>query len=290
MIECNLGRVNPKKRARNVNFDSIACNLGIADQSQLNRDRGGAPGPEFARGSLAESVAGKLRELVITGELAAGERIGERILCERLRVSRTPLREAYKVLAAEGILLLLRNRGAIVAPLRVDQVDHAIDVLCALEGLAGERACAMVTPERLQLLRGMHGEMVRAFETGDMLAYFRMNQAIHQTIVDTAGNPILSSTYAVISRRIARFRYVGNTSAERWQRAVAEHEQILATLHERDAPLLAQLLKSHLLHGWKLVKERFAAELAAPAEAHEPRARRGRQHKQKPEPASKETR
>jgi DNA-binding GntR family transcriptional regulator len=100
------------------------------------------------------------------------------------------------------------------------------------------------------------------------MAYFELNQAIHQRIVDAAQNPALSRIYAAECARIRRYRYAGNRRNERWERAIAEHEQILETLRLRDGPLLREMLRAHHQSGWSVsraVLESEAALAAAPA-------------------------
>src|SRR6202163_1343683 len=109
----------------------------------------------IARQALPEAAAERLRTLIIEGELAPGARLNERELSERLGVSRTPLREAFRMLAADGLLVQLPNRGAQVVTLSPDDVRHAFEVMASLEGLSGELAVARVTDDDLVELRAL---------------------------------------------------------------------------------------------------------------------------------------
>jgi DNA-binding GntR family transcriptional regulator len=210
------------------------------------------------------NIVRSIQNMIVTGELAEGVRLPEKWLCEQLGVSRTPLREAFKVLAAQGIITLLPNRGAVVVDHSVAEIDDAIDVLAALEMLAGRRAAAEATERDIARIEALHMEMAERFRERDLPAYFRLNQAIHQEIVDIPRNEALSATYASLSTRFHRFRYVGNTNSERWKRALWEHELILEHLRDRDGPLLSALLNSHLRNGWALVKETLTHESSVP--------------------------
>src|SRR5664279_1603620 len=106
----------------------------------------------IARQALPAAVADRLRTLIIEGELAPGARLNERELSERLGVSRTPLREAFRMLAADGLLVQLPNRGAQVVALSRDDVRHAFEVMASLEGLSGELAAQQVTDVDVELL------------------------------------------------------------------------------------------------------------------------------------------
>jgi DNA-binding GntR family transcriptional regulator len=188
----------------------------------------------------------ELRDLIVEGELPAGSRVPERLLCERFAVSRTPLREALKVLAAEGLVELLPNRGARVTQLTAEDVAQTLKVIGTLEALAGELACERLTVDDLAEIRARHHEMLAHHARRDRPAYFKANQAIHQAIVAASGNTVLAQTYASLSGRIRRARYAANIDPRRWDEAMAEHELILQALAARDAPRLAKLLRTHL--------------------------------------------
>jgi DNA-binding GntR family transcriptional regulator len=188
----------------------------------------------------------RLRDMIVEGDLPVGERVPERVLCERFGVSRTPLREALKALAAEGLIELLPNRGARIAPLTAEDVAQTLKVIGALEALAGELACGRITDDELAEIRARHFQMLAHHARRDLLPYFKANQAIHQAIVDASGNPVLVQTYANLSGRIRRARYAANLNPTRWDEAVAEHELILKALMARDGAGLARLMRTHL--------------------------------------------
>jgi DNA-binding GntR family transcriptional regulator len=198
------------------------------------------------RETLHEKVVAKLRDLIVEGELAAGSRIAERELCERLGVSRTPLREALKVLASEGLVELLPNRGArVVEPTEAD-VENMFQVMGALEALSGALACRHITEAELAEISALHYQMLAHYARRQLPDYFRLNQAIHEAIMEAARNPVLKATYLGLATRIRRARYVANMSEERWAAAVAEHEALLKALVARDGEAAARILKAHL--------------------------------------------
>jgi DNA-binding GntR family transcriptional regulator len=198
------------------------------------------------RADLHGELLEQLRDLIVEGELPAGTRVAERRLCERFGVSRTPLREALKVLAAEGLIELLPNRGARIARLTAEDIAQTLKVIGTLEALAGELACERLTDESLAEIRALHHEMLADYTRRDRPAYFKANQAIHQAIVAASCNAVLAQTYASLSGRIRRARYAANLDPKRWDEAVAEHELILQALAARDAPRLGKLLRTHL--------------------------------------------
>lgn len=210
--------------------------------------------PRIRRASLHQEVVSRLRDMIFAGELAPGERVPERVLCERFAISRTPLREALMILAAEGLIDLSPHRGASVSKLSTESLEQLFPVMEALEGLAGELACQHLTESDLQEIRELHERMVEHYQRGERLQYFQLNQRIHHKIVEAARNPVLMDVYAGLSGRIRRARYLANLDGERWQQAIAEHEQILETLAARDGTRLSRLLSDHLQHKYEVLK------------------------------------
>jgi DNA-binding GntR family transcriptional regulator len=216
-----------------------------------------------ARRPLHEEAVDRLRDMIVRGELAPGSRLNERVLTAHLGVSRTPLREAIKLLATEGLVELLPNRGAVVAPIEPARIAETLTVMGALESLAGELACARASDQEIAEIRALHYEMLAMHARGDLDGYFRNNQAIHLRLVEAAGNAVLAQTYRQLNANARRVRYMANLSSERWDAAVAEHEAILAALAARDAARLKRLLRDHLLAKLAVVLEAIGERQAA---------------------------
>jgi DNA-binding GntR family transcriptional regulator len=206
------------------------------------------------RTTLHDEVAGKLREIIYNGELAADSRVDEKHLCERLGISRTPLREAIKVLAREGWVYLVPNRGARVARLKPEDIDEIFPIMGALESVAGEAACRYITKEGITEIRALHYQMALHHTRGERSEYFNLNQQIHENILEAANNPSLIQVYKSLTARIRRARYTTSISQDQWDEAMAEHEKILKALEERNGPELGELLKVHLLNKSEAVK------------------------------------
>jgi len=219
------------------------------------------------RRSLQDEVAERLRDMVVEGRLEPGARLNERVLCEQLRVSRTPLREAYRVLAAEGLLQLLPNRGAVVTPLSLAELDATIEVLATLEELTGRLAAARIDDRELAQIQARHHDMLAHHLRGDLPGYFKANQDIHLALVAATGNEVLAREYALLNARIRRYRYMANLSAARWRESIVEHEAIMASLARRDGDALAEQLSTHLFNKLRTVKADFDLAAAADHEA-----------------------
>ena len=207
-----------------------------------------APGAVGAldRRVLHAAVAERLRELIIEGVLAPGVHLNERVLCGQLQVSRTPLREALRTLAAEGIVELLPNRGAAVAALSRADVEHAFELMGALEGLAGELAAKRATPAEVDEIRALHFEMLAAHARRDLPAYYRVNREIHHRIAACARNPVLAATHGRLNARLQALRFRSNLNREKWDAAVAEHAEMVEALAARDGARLGAVLRAHL--------------------------------------------
>lgn len=198
------------------------------------------------RATLPQAAAERLRGLIVEGRLAAGARLNERELSEQLGVSRTPLREAFRVLTAEGLLVQLPNRGVQVASLSVDDVRDAFQVIAALEGLAGELAAARVTDRDVAELGALQAEMEAAHARHDLPGYYAVNRAIHDRIGAIAGNPVLTRTYTALNARLHALRFRSNLNPGKWRRAVTDHRAMLGALAARDGGALRDLLVGHL--------------------------------------------
>lgn len=201
---------------------------------------------EISRVALHDQVLTRLRALLVEGHLAPGAKLNERELSEQLHVSRTPLREAIKLLAAEGLVDLLPNRGAVAVQLTADDVRHTFELLETLEGMAGELAAQRITAAELAELQALHYEMLACHARRDLPGYYRLNARIHSAISMAAGNPVLAATYRSVNARVQSLRFRTNQDEAKWLVAVRQHEQMIVALTARDATGLRALMAHHL--------------------------------------------
>lgn len=207
----------------------------------------------IGRTALAVEITNRLRQMILEGQLQPREKIREKLLTEQFGVSRTPLREALKVLAAEGLLELIPHRGTVVTEQSDAEVAEVFQVLAALEGLAGELAARNASDEDLQDIRTMTEELRRSYEDSDRPTYFRINQDIHKALLNAAGSETLVKSHELLAHRVQRARYQANLTPARWRAAVEEHEAIAEALCNRDARKTAGLMKDHLLKKLKSI-------------------------------------
>jgi len=219
--------------------------------------------PRLERQRLHDMVVEHMRNLIIEAVLPPGVKLNERELCETLGISRTPLREALKVLAAEGLIEIEQNRGASVARLSETEIYELFELLGGLEALAGTLACARITDGELDEIKRQHHAMLVAKDGRDLPAYYRCNRAIHDLISGAARNGALRATYLALNRRLQALRFSSNFDPAKWDRAAREHEQMIAALEARDGPRLAEILTRHLLDARDAVLKTMAPPSAA---------------------------
>jgi DNA-binding GntR family transcriptional regulator len=217
--------------------------------------------------TLAVAVANRLRELIESRVLPPGERLNERALCEQMNVSRTPLREAFRILAAEGLIVVLPKRGARVVQLSDADVENIFDLLAVVEGLSARLAAERAPQAELDRIAAQHREMVAAFEAGDMQRYAIVSKSIHVAINAAAGNAILTETYLRLNGQVQSLRFQSNLEGDAWRHSVDDHEGFVRALLAREAARAESLLRTHLLSKKAFaMRSRFAqaAGVAAP--------------------------
>jgi DNA-binding GntR family transcriptional regulator len=209
----------------------------------------------IARRPLHEEVAVRLRDMIIEGTLAPGTKVNELLLCERLGVSRTPLREAIRTLASEGLIDLLPGRGAVVRRLSAADVVDMLQALKVIEPGAAALGCVNADAAAIAAVEEMHARMLTLYAAGERLAYYKLNQDIHTALVALAGNATLVEIHTMLQARLKRIRFIGNREPDKWAGAVADHERIMAALRQRDAAELRAAIEAHLDHTWERVRD-----------------------------------
>jgi DNA-binding GntR family transcriptional regulator len=216
----------------------------------------------LSRLSLHEQVVDRLREMIVSGELVANEKVPVSELAESLDVSLTPLREALKVLAGEHLIELTPNRGARVRPITVDETRDLFEVMSGIEALAAELSAERITEDELGRLETMHAEMLECFRSDDKERYFQINREIHNLIVEYARNPILSQMRKNLAVRAERVRYLAVREGNKRDEAVQDHEDLMAALRAHDRDNARRVWRRHLLRSGQEICAILAAEEA----------------------------
>ncbi len=209
------------------------------------------------RAALHEQVAHRLRQMLVENRIAPGAKLNERELCEQLQVSRTPLREAIKMLAAEGLVELLPNRGAIAVELTEADVLNTFEVMAGLEAQTGELAAQRITDAEIAEIRAMHYEMMAAHTRRDLPTYYRINATIHRAINAAARNAVLTAVYNQVNARLQALRFRSNQDEEKWQRALNEHGKMVEALSARDPAAMRKIMLEHLQNKRDVVIEQL---------------------------------
>lgn len=199
------------------------------------------------------AVAEKLRDRIVRGDLPPGTRIVERKLSAELQVSRTPVREALKLLRADGLIEISLHRGAHVASYGADDALNLFDVIAALESRAARHLTTRIHARLLDQLEGLHAQVVHHYRRGALEPYFAANSAVHDLIVAECGNPELSDAHRRLMMRARRGRFLAIMDSDRWAQAVNEHEDLMTALRLGDAAAAADVWDRHLQHTGKAV-------------------------------------
>lgn len=210
--------------------------------------------PAIRRVTLHEQIVARLRDLILDGTLPAGSHIGETALGAELGVSRTPLREAFKTLAAEGLIEFAAGKGAFVPAINAQHTRDILELLTGIEGVAGRLATVRATDAEIVEICRMHEAMRACFERRDRLAYYKINLDIHRRLVELSHNSELIALHRHAATRVQRLRFNGSSTLDMWAAAVAEHEAMTVALERRDAQALETVLREHLGLIWERLR------------------------------------
>lgn len=196
--------------------------------------------------SLHEQVAQQLRGLIFAGELSPGVFVDEVRLCEQLAISRTPLREALKVLSAEGLIRHEPRRGSFVNEVTEQDLDEIFPVIALLEGRCAFEAALQATDADIAALEGLHQRLSDSGAQGRIQDYYAANYAIHEAIIAIAGNKWLAQVISDLRKILKLARLQQLNAPGRLSQSLAEHMAIFAALKARDAEGADAAMRTHL--------------------------------------------
>jgi DNA-binding GntR family transcriptional regulator len=196
--------------------------------------------------NLPEHIANQLRRDILRGTLAPGATIKERDSAAGLAVSRTPMREAIRILANEGLVVLRPSRSPIVANPGLKEIADAIDVLRALELLSGELACRHATDDEIARIRAIHERMTEVYGKIDTLELFEIDMSFHLAIAAASHNAALAETHRAFLARLWRARYLSARRQSSRERVLRQHGAIVAGLEARDPARVQHEIQAHL--------------------------------------------
>lgn len=198
------------------------------------------------RRTLSEEAAENLREFILLGKLEAGTAVPERELADALGISRTPLREALRLLEIEGLVEYSATRRPRIADPSLEELTQYISVLGALEALAGETACSVATDKEISKIQTLAETMDTKSASLSSLAFFQLDMDFHSSIVEVSRNEPLIETHRQYNARLWRARFLSSQQAERRENTLSQHADIAQALSARDAKATRRALRGHL--------------------------------------------
>ena len=196
--------------------------------------------------SLHDEVAAKLRDRIFAGDLAPGSFVDEPALCAELSISRTPLREALKVLTAEGLLRHEPRRGCFVSQITEQDLDEIFPVIALLEGRCAFEAAGNATDADLDALEQLHARLQRSASAKRFTEYYEANYAIHEAIIVLANNRWLAQVTGDLRKIVRLARMQQLRAPGRLEQSLSEHMTVYAALKARDAEGAEAAMRTHL--------------------------------------------
>ncbi|MFM9112985.1 MAG: GntR family transcriptional regulator [Polynucleobacter victoriensis] len=198
---------------------------------------------------MYEEVAERLRTSIFSHEFAPGSWIDEQAIAKEYGISRTPMREAIKILAAEGLITMKMRRGAYVTEVSKSDLNQIFTVLALLEGQAGRETALKASEGQLEALDSIHMKLERAAADRDLEQFFAINQSFHDKLQEISNNPWMKRVIDDLRKVLKLQRRDSLSKRGRMESSLLEHRKILSALLARDADLSEKLMKEHLLQG-----------------------------------------
>lgn len=217
---------------------------------------------QMSETTLPEQIAHQLRRDILRGKLAPGEPIKERENAGGMGVSRTPMREAIRILAKEGLVILRPSRSPVVANPTLKEATDAIEVLTALELLSAELACQRASDAEIAGIEAIQMTMELRYDQADKLDLFEIDMSLHLAIAQASHNAPLAETHRAYLERLWRIRYLSASQREARERVLRQHNAIVEALKARDEGRVRVAIQAHLEHLALNVRNRFEKEAA----------------------------
>ena len=204
---------------------------------------------------LRDVVFNTLREAILKGDLKPGERLMELQLAAQLGVSRTPIREAIRMLEQEGLAVTVPRKGAEVAKMTLKGMEGVLEIREALDILACQLACERITEEQLVLLKEKKKAFEKSLKTGNVKEIAETDVAFHDVIYDATGNPKLVNMLNNLREQIYRYRVEYLKREENYPKLIKEHNEIYTSLANRSKKDATDSIREHVINQAIAVKE-----------------------------------
>lgn len=215
------------------------------------------------KSSLCQQAVDLLRKRIFSHALLPGQRLDEAALAADLGISRTPLREALKILSAEGLVLIKPRRGCFVAELTLDDLEEIFPIMAMLEGRVAYEAALKAGPDQMKRLDALHEKLEKHAAARDVDRYYEVNYAFHDALQELAGNRWLQHMIGDLRKLLRLSRHRSLKLEGRQLESLAEHRALMAALHRRDAPGAEDVMKNHLLAQLVALRRMAARQEAA---------------------------
>ncbi len=201
---------------------------------------------KFERDTFHVRIADILRKMIMTGELKEGDKIRENEFCENMGISKTPLREALRVLSVEGLIDLVPHRGAFVTQPTFDEIEEMFEVMSLLEGFCASAACEKMSSQDFDFLQILHAELEKQYERRDQENYIRVNNQYHSFLQDLVNNRVLNQIIDGLRKKILLYRFKSLNTPNRFDSSIREHRDLLEAFRQRDSERAKRLMRVHL--------------------------------------------
>lgn len=210
--------------------------------------------------TLVESIVEDLQDKILKGQLAPGQRMVEADLCEKMGISRSPLREAFRILESQGYLVHKPRRGMHVTRVSLKEIEDIYVIRANLESLATNLAVKRGDPGILAEMKRLHQEMIEAADKGDIATYHRLNLRFHEILTRASGNERLAELIDNFVKRTNRYRVVVFTTPGKLKASIKNHEELIRSYENGDAREAEKLRREAILGNIKVLGEHFQEE------------------------------
>jgi len=198
------------------------------------------------KNTLHEEIVNNLKDMIMAGEIKEGDKINENELCVFMGISKTPLREALRVLSAEKIIKLVPNKGSYVCKPTIEEIKEMFDVMSVLEGICARTATGKMTDSNFARLEKLHEKLEESFQRRDQKNYIKFNNVYHIFLQEVAGNETLNQIIYGLRQKILLYRFKSLNLPGRFEESIQEHRELLKVFQERDPEKAEILIKTHL--------------------------------------------
>jgi len=211
--------------------------------------------------TLHQEIVAQIQEMIRKGILVKGQKIDEKHLCESMGVSRTPVREALRLLKSHGLIDLIPHKGAYVSQPCIEEINDMFEVMGVLEGTCARLAATHMKGKDLQKIESLHEELEEHYRNRDYEAYLKRNNVFHIFIQELAGNRVLNDVINGLRQKILLYRQKQLYQPERFDQSIQEHRDLVEAFLKKDPGAAESLMKRHLLMQCKALVGLYASKV-----------------------------